>query len=263
MKSARFRYNLGLLGLLSLVQIPMLHAGEPEPVEIAPAPISEDSWQFSITPYGWLAGLDGTVGIGGNVADVDASFGDVLDALDMTMMLSLEARKGRWGFLLDGLWLKLSADASIPAPNIQGAEVDIEELRLAPMVSYRVMEGNTDFDVLFGLQYFSLDTDLAVTNTAGAVATVGRKEDWLDPTISFRVYHQLAGNWSLLGRADIGGFGVGSDLTWQVFGVVGYSWNECSTAYVGYRHLDIDYNHGDFIYDASTSGPVIGYSYSF
>jgi len=50
--------------------------GTPAPAPIqAPPPAS--GWEFRIEPYGWLTGIDGTVGIGDKMADVDASFSDM------------------------------------------------------------------------------------------------------------------------------------------------------------------------------------------
>ena len=48
--------------------------------------------------------------------NVDQSFFDIWDALDIGLMGTLEARKKRWGFLLDALYLKISGDASTPEP---------------------------------------------------------------------------------------------------------------------------------------------------
>ena len=51
---------------------------------------SKDPWRFQVTPYGWLSGLTGRVGVGRLQTDVDLSVGDVLDALKFAAMLSGE-----------------------------------------------------------------------------------------------------------------------------------------------------------------------------
>jgi hypothetical protein len=56
------------------------------PLESAPA--SSDEWQFSIRPYAWLAGLEGTVGIRSAVSEVDLSFGDVFENLALGALFS-------------------------------------------------------------------------------------------------------------------------------------------------------------------------------
>ena len=76
----------------------------------------------------WAPGLGGEVGIGNAVTDIDISFGDILEDLEIAAMLQFEARKGRWGFLFDGFWLQLSDSAITPGLLFGGAKVTIEEL---------------------------------------------------------------------------------------------------------------------------------------
>ena len=81
-----------------------------------------EGWQFSAIPFIWMPGLEGTIGVRGVTAVVDASFIDILDTvLDADSFVGLmggfEARRGPWGGFLYGMWTKLSADA-IPAGPI-------------------------------------------------------------------------------------------------------------------------------------------------
>ena len=39
----------------------------------------EPGWRFSITPYGWLNGVQGRVGAGGTETEVDVGLGDAFD----------------------------------------------------------------------------------------------------------------------------------------------------------------------------------------
>jgi hypothetical protein len=75
-----------------------------------------ERWQFGVTPYVWMAGLEGQVGVRGITAAVDASFIDILNDTDSVIGLQghFEARYGPWGGFLDGTWAKLGADG-IPA----------------------------------------------------------------------------------------------------------------------------------------------------
>lgn len=61
----------------------------------------------------------------------------------------------------------------------------------------------------------------------------------------------------------IGGFGVGSQLTWQAFGGIGYRFNELISAAVGYRGLGMDYTKGYFELNTVTHGPVLGLEFSW
>jgi hypothetical protein len=71
--------------------------------------------------------------------------------------------------------------------------------------------------------------------------------------------------WSFLGRADIGGFGVGSDFSWNALAGFGYKTSETQTAYIGYRALSVDREDGTgddlFKWDVLYYGPEIGYEF--
>lgn len=69
--------------------------------------------------------------------------------------------------------------------------------------------------------------------------------------------------WFLAGRSDIGGFGVGSDLTWSVQGTVGYRFTGNVSAELGYRYLDTDYKDGTFTYDMAEHGIFTGLNITF
>ncbi len=85
----------------------------------------------------------------------------------------------------------------------------------------------------------------------------------MDPFLGGRLLLDLSEKWALSLRGDIGGFDVGSELTWNVTALLGYRLSETMTLGFGYRHLDIDYEDGDLVFDAQFSGPYLGLSIRF
>lgn len=233
-----------------------------DPVPAQPA-AAADKWDFTFSPYLWAAGLEGTVGIGGTVSEIDLSFSDILENLDIGAMGHFEARKGRWAFLFDGLWLQLESRGSTPGPLFSGSEVDVEEIRLAAQVSYRAIEGPTTLDLLAGASYFSLDTEISLLPGIRPGRKVSSKNEWVDPVIGFILNHRMSERWFATLRGDIGGFGAASDLTWQAMAGIGCQTSSWSSIFLGYRHLVIDYEESDFIYDTETTGFVLGAKLSF
>ncbi|MBC7133800.1 MAG: hypothetical protein H5U16_11945 [Roseovarius sp.] len=67
----------------------------------------------------------------------------------------------------------------------------------------------------------------------------------------------------MIGYADIGGFGAGSDLTAQLLATVNWQARERLFLSVGYRHLHVDYDDGGAGFDGSFSGPILGLSLQF
>ena len=58
----------------------------------ASAASGSDQWEYDAMIYLWGAGIDATTQTGG---DIDMSFSDILDDLDMTFMGGFGARKGK------------------------------------------------------------------------------------------------------------------------------------------------------------------------
>ena len=75
---------------------------------------SDDSegWQIAIVPYLWALSLDGTIGVKGQTADVDMTFSDILDNLNIALMGKIEVSKGRFGVFVNPLYAKLEGDTS-------------------------------------------------------------------------------------------------------------------------------------------------------
>lgn len=61
----------------------------------------------------------------------------------------------------------------------------------------------------------------------------------------------------------VGGFGAGSDLSWDAMGAFGWSPRENVSLILGYRASGVDYDNGSFTYDAIQHGPVIGGVFRF
>jgi len=234
-----------------------------------------DRWTFEATPYLWAAGIKGDTQVGSLPStSVDVPFSDILSNLDFAAMGTFEARKGRWGFLFDAVYMKLSASATamrtgpgpIGATLTATAGLKLEQTLLTGAAVYRVIEGPTAIDVLGGLRYTKLDVSADINASLfgqTGIASRSGDKDWTDPIVGFRVLHRIADRWSLDGYADVGGFGVGSDLTWQVAAGVNYEISRTLTARGGYRILKVDYDKDGVVYDMKTSGIYLGLGIRF
>ncbi len=81
--------------------------------------------------------------------------------------------------------------------------------------------------------------------------------------IGARAFFRLTEDLSLQAQADIGGFGAGSDLTWSALATVNYIFTDHLSVSAGYKLLDVDYDHGGYVYDTRLSGPALGVTYRF
>jgi opacity protein-like surface antigen len=232
-------------------------------------------WTFDFTPYIWGVAMSGDVQ-GGALPpiNIDMSFSDILDNLDAGLLGAFEARKGRWGLLFDAIYMKLetSGTASRTGPGPMGAtatasaELQVTQTMFAAALAYRVVEGPAPIDIIGGLRYAKIEADAAINGSffaqAGSVARSADK-DWVDPYIGVRVLQSIAHNWTLVSYLDIGGFGVGSDFTWQALLGLNYEFSKTFAAKFGYRYLSVDYDKNDFVYDMADSGLYLGLGIRF
>lgn len=85
-------------------------------------------------------------------------------------------------------------------------------------------------------------------------STQSRTDDWLDPYIGLRGRYNLNEKFYLSGRADIGGFGVGSEFTWQAEAGIGMMMTKNIFTELGYRAIGVDYDDNGFSMDTITHG---------
>jgi hypothetical protein len=253
-----------LLGTLAASLAATLGAGSPRAQEAAPT--SAEGRAFSITPYLWAASLDGKVGVGGlRTVDVDEDFDDILSNLDVALTLFLDGRVGRFGLFADVDYLGLSADGDPPRGVLfDDVDVDIDALNTSLYGYYRVLGGGrAALDALAGgrLWYVRTEIDLSGNLLRGRQADAS--ETWADPVVGARGEVELGAGFHLFGLADVGGFGVSSDSTWQLMGALGYRFGDRIVARAGYRHLEVDYDDGGFVYDVDLSGPILGVTFRF
>lgn len=83
---------------------------------------------------------------------------------------------------------------------------------------------------------------------------ISRLDDWWDPYIGVRGRYNISERFYLTAKADIGGFGAGSDLSWQAEAAVGMMVTKNIFSEVGYRALGVDYNKDGLHMDTVTHG---------
>ncbi len=223
------------------------------------APSAHD-WDVRIGFPFWGAGLDGTVGVRDREARVDEDFTDVFDILDFFAPLNIEARRGRGLFFANGLYVKTSTDAE-PGGLLSGLidEVELEQKQvlLDFGVGYNLIPQRPfSLEAFVGGRLQYLDTEISA-DLPGSSTSLSDSKTWVDPIIGLIARYRFNPTFVLYAEADVGGFGVSSDLTWQAQG--GLEWNIARHLYLrgGYRHLDTDFGDDDFEYNLEQSGPLL------
>jgi hypothetical protein len=119
-------------------------------------------------------------------------------------------------------------------------------------------------DLSFGLRVNTLQGALTFK---GPDVEVSQDKTWVDPVVGVTLRTPTQQRFLLRVYSEIGGFGAGSDFTWQIFPSAGINLADSFSLEFGYRWLDVDYSTGDgndrFVYDVLTQGPVGGFAFRF
>src|SRR5215469_8667259 len=382
------RFVRQILIAASLLASPVLLAGtESYDYKQAPPSITEsEPWQFTIAAPGWLASLNGTIGVRGVDANIDVPVDEVLQHLDMIFAMRAEAQKGPFGIYGEIIYIGLSDGAQInglinnihevvdqtlvdtalswrlinqprwsldfaagthytnvyerltlngDVPAIHRAseqfvtninddlrdrlnndisqsqflatltstiQADIVSLidkhnaldhhERSPRIPIGPLGGRIEEDVASVVHDFMLikerallarvdalhlvgearraavdrilsaaeakiTRDLDRTLNAKLRQTIARQDDWFDPYVGLRGRYNFNKTYYTAVRGEIGGFGVGADLMWEVETVVGINLTHSIFTEIGYRALGGNFENDNFKFDVVMHGPQI------
>jgi opacity protein-like surface antigen len=224
-------------------------------------------WRFSVTPYFWMAGLKGDVGAYSNLpaSSIDVGFGDIFRHLDgPTAFVAGEAWNGRFGVLGDVQYLTIKANASTPGPLFGGATLKQWNFNSTIAGAYRVVDSPAvSVDALVGTRIFHVDNQIDLSGAILPPRSNSIGDTWATAVAGGRLTVPLPHGFLFTSYADVGGFGISSDWTWQIYGGVGYRFKDWLSAYAGYRYLDVRHRNGGFLYDVSEQGPLLSVRFSF
>ena len=255
-------------------------------VAALPSPVSAqitDDWRFQLIVYGYFPDIGGTTTFperGGASINVDAS--TLIDNLKFTFMGTFSAQKGRYGFFTDVLYLNVGgSDSNTRNVSVNGQVLPIAvntslDLDLKGTVwtlagSYRpVSDPSATVDILAGARLLDLKQTLTYNFSAdvGPIVGPGRsgtsevKVSYWDAVVGTKGRFDFGSNreWFVPFYADVG---TGqSDLTWQVFGGLGYSFS-WGQVLAGWRYLDYKFKSSSPVQDLNFNGPMLGVAFSW
>jgi hypothetical protein len=136
--------------------------------------------------------------------------------------------------------------------------IDTKALTVTALGGYRVLdEGPVISDAMVGAR---LNGQKQAVSYEGPVvkASASLKKMWIDPVVATRALVPVGGKFSLSAYGDVGGFGIGSNFTWQAIGTVNYQISHKLRAGIGWRYFKVNYEDNDgFLYKIAQSGPII------
>jgi hypothetical protein len=233
-----------------------------DPAPVLPVPAS---WTYQITLYGWATALTGDVGVRyRQPIGINVPFSEILKYLKGAFMGTFQARNDTWMVLADVVWSDLGAKRT----GRYGGQLDVNQTlgvatayvgyRLpidAPALDVRMLAGARGQRLTVDITHFGVLPILDLSASAS--------KEWVDPLVGVAVTYAIDKKWFVNAIADVGGFGVSSNLTTQGFLAVGYKWTDTISTSIGYRALYTDYSNNGFTYRTTMHGIFAGLGVHF
>jgi hypothetical protein len=118
-------------------------------------------------------------------------------------------------------------------------------------------------DVGMGMRAWGLAGDIALNQGLLPAANVSNGLSWADPLFAVRYHRDLGDGYSVTAYGDIGGFGLGAHIDWQLVGTVDYAVNSCIDVHGGFRSLNFNYGAARADFNVHMYGPVISATFRF
>ena len=185
---------------------------------------------------------------------INSSFSDLVDNLRVGGFLSLAGTKGHWGFFADIEYISLKGTSSTRVPV---------ELRLDTLIgeldaSYSPSR-SSELRFVGGVRMFDVGQSLFISEEPALEASI----TVVDPIVGAVGNWELGEAWLFRMRGDIGGFGVGSEFTYQL--MLEFQWRISDSVGLpfGYRVLSYQIRKDSNWLDTRLSGLFLGFEFSF
>ncbi|MEI6167492.1 MAG: hypothetical protein WCS52_09880 [bacterium] len=247
--------TVGMMTAVLLVGLSSGYAAEPE------------GWKFEVTPYAWLAGMEGDVTVNGHKAEFDKSFTDLIDAVGMAGSLLGTVQYDR--YLLWGQvdYFSMSTDNMDADSQPKGGSLDTKMLLGEVAAGYQVdgwMEGQT-FDLLVGVRELHMETDLTINHKG----SFSKDNDIVDPIFLVRpsipIFPSKINGLRFNPTLGIGA-GGDSDLVYELQPQFQYQITPNIAARLGYRRVGYKFkgNHNsDNEMNIALAGVIAGIGVTF
>ena len=192
-------------------------------------------WSFEVTPYAWLAGMEGDLTVRDQKVDFEKDASELLDAAELGGSLRIGAAHDRFviGALVD--YFSLSTDELDVEDQPQGGKLESDLLIVEGMVGYRVDGWSEGQSFVFGVgaRSLNIDSDLTVYDKGTTSKETEVTDGMLYVLPSMPVFpSKIKG----LRFNPVLAIGAGdSDLAYEMFPQFQYQITDTVAARLGYR----------------------------
>jgi hypothetical protein len=224
----------------------------------------DDQWHISVSPYLWLPWAHGSLGAFGRDIGFSVTPSDLLSHARFALLGAIDARRNKIVTTADLLYMRLGASNAIPYPpalQATSANFTANMFILTPKVGLRLVNlQKIKADFLAGIRYWYFGESVNFTPSPLGL-NFSKSQNWVDPLVGGRIEMALTRKTVFTVAGDVGGWGTGSQLEYQVVGLLGYKLKRNLALQGGYRYLYFDKTKGGTAAayaDAAFSGILLG-----
>lgn len=170
-----------------------------------------NNWEYIISPNLWLADVEADLSFFSGGVPYSVEYTGLFTDLESGFQIEGEVRKGKLLALAGASFLRVKEFGAIT--NVEGrSQYTLNQNLAEGFIGYTVFNAKDAIfiDALAGVRHFELDHQIEV----GSRNFFSRFDSYTDPVIGARL--RAESKWfNATVRADVGGFGVGSDISWK------------------------------------------------
>jgi hypothetical protein len=224
--------------------------------------------EFLVTPYLWMPSV--RAGINPSDTRIPSAvgtvyFSDLAGHMSwMPFMGAAEIRYGDFGLYLDDLHASLRTGITTKNILFGGGTGGLVLDGGLAMFYYRPFKQPDQYlDVGMGVAAWGITGAFTLNEGLLPSFTATSGVSWADPMIGWRYHHDLPNGLGATVSGDVGGFGVGAHLDWQLTGTIDFKVNSWTDIHAGFRSVNVDYGLPRAGLNLHLNGPIVAATFRF
>jgi hypothetical protein len=225
-------------------------------------------WEALVTPNVWMPWIDVGVNPSNKLlpsASGTIGFGQLASHLSwVPFMGAAEFRNGAVGIAFD--YLHAPVRTGIQTRNIlfgSGTNGMTADVGNATFLYRAIADPIQYLDVGAGVRVWGFNTNISLSQALLPAVNISGGGAWADPLIAARYHRELGNGFGATLYGDVGGFGLGADLDWQVIATVDYAFRPGIDLQAGFRSLNFNQTVPRAGLNVNMYGPLIAATFRF
>jgi hypothetical protein len=237
----------------------------------APPAAPPTVWQgldVLVTPYVWLPWTHI------NIRPTNAPISSASTTIDpgrlynqftwVPFLGEVELRDGPFGVMID--YMHVPVKEGISTRNILfsgGTAAGVTDTGTAMFLYRPYVQPDQYVDVGMGVRAWGLSGTISLNEGLAPAAVVSNGLSWADPLVGARYHRELGNGFSATAYGDVGGFGAGAHIDWQLIGTIDYAVNSWIDVHGGFRTLNYSYSAPAANFNVNMYGPILSATFRF